>query len=70
MKSSSVIARRMQSAAEGDSRSSFPLMDIMFDKLLCTPLQTVANTCIQKPILAVLEALDKYGGPDEQSQLC
>ena len=60
----------MQSAVGGDFGWSFASMDIMFDKLMCTPLQTVANTCIQKPILVVLEALDKYGGPDEQSQLC
>ena len=49
--SNSVIAERMQNTVGSDSGSSFPLADIMFDKsdkLLCTPLWTAANTCIQK----------------------
>ena len=41
------------------------------DKLLCTPLWTATNTCILRKLsLIVFDTLDKYGGPDEQSQLC
>ena len=45
-KSRSVIAECMQNAVGGDFGWNFHSMDIMFDKLLITPLWTEANTCV------------------------